>query len=111
SLLEWKSRKVIQDSAWDRLAQFEVPLHRISPEAGRQIVRARLERFLEPFAEADAVRQRTAEDALFPLGTAWADEFFRDRIDVRPRDVVNAAREAWRREQEDLGSLGGAAWL
>ena len=39
SLLQWRGSKVIQDSAWDRLAQFEIPLQRIRVDEGRAIVR------------------------------------------------------------------------
>jgi hypothetical protein len=32
-------------------------------------------------------------------------------VDIRPRDVVNWAREGWRRQQEALAHCGGAEWL
>src|SRR5262249_29714446 len=51
------------------------------------------------------------EDHLFPLGRQWADEYFRDKIEVRPRDVINGAREGWQRQQERLRQQGGPAWL
>jgi hypothetical protein len=111
TLVRWRQDRVFQDSAWDRLAQFEVPLVRVSPAEARQIVGLRLEPVVEPFVGLDPVRQRLLDDELFPLGRAWADDFLRDRIDVRPRDVLSAAREAWRRQQERLGELGVRAWL
>jgi hypothetical protein len=111
SLVRWRDERVIQDSAWDRLAQFEISLHRISATAGRQLVGERLERFVEPFAAVDAVRRRLHEDDLFPLGRVWAGSYFRDRIEVRPRDVINGAREGWRQQQERLRQQGGPAWL
>lgn len=111
SLLRWRQTRVIQDSAWDRLAQFEVALHRVSAAQAERIVAARLERLLEPFRELGPVRARREQDGLFPLGRAWHDEFLRDKIEVRPRDVLNGAREGWRREQQRLGEVGGSAWL
>jgi hypothetical protein len=111
SLLRWRQEKVIQDSAWDRLAQFEVSLQRVDPETGNAIVRARLGRFLEPFREVGPIRERLEQDPLFPLGRAWAADFFHGKIDVRPREVINGAREGWRRQQEAVKQLGGDAWL
>jgi hypothetical protein len=103
--------QVIQASAWDRLAQFEIGLHRIRVPEGRQLVAARLRRALESFLDLEPVQRRVQEDPLFPLGRAWFEEFLQDKIDVRPRDVINWAREGWRREQEVLRASGGPAWL
>lgn len=111
SLLRWRQEKVIQDSAWDRLAQFEVALQRIGVEAARHIVAARVQQALAPFRDVPAVADRLREEELFPLGQAWASGYFHDKVELRPRDVINAAREGWRREQERLQHQGGAAWL
>lgn len=111
SLLRWRDMKVIQDSAWDRLAQFEVSLQRLTPEESRRIITARLEKVVKPFSRLESVRQRSHEDSLFPLGRTWADEFFQDKIDLRPREVLNSAREGWGQQQQALRKLGGAAWL
>lgn len=111
TLLHWRSQKVIQDSAWDRLAQFEIALQRTSVAEGRAIVAARLKRFVEPYAQGDVVKQRLQEDPLFPLGKSWAEEFLKNKVEVRPRDILNWAREGWRREQAALKELGGPVWL
>ncbi len=111
SLLHWRQMKVFQDSAWDRLAQFEVFPQRLTPPESRRVVAARLERVVTPFVELEPVRLRLQHDDLFPLGRAWAEEFFRDKIELRPRDAINGAREGWRRAQERLRQLGGPAWL
>jgi hypothetical protein len=111
SLLHWRTEKVIQDSAWDRLAQFEARLQRVTPAEAERIVAARLARFLEPFRDCDGVRERLREDALFPLGGAWREEFLGGKIELRPRDAINGAREGFRREQETLTRLGGPEWL
>jgi hypothetical protein len=111
TLLQWRGEKVIQDSAWDRLAQFEIALQRIRVAEARTIVTARLERFFEPDIQIDAVNRRVQEDSLFPLGKNWADEFLQRKIEVRPRDVLRWAREGWQREQAALKELSGPAWL
>jgi hypothetical protein len=111
TLLRWRDERVIQDSAWDRLAQFTVSLQRVPVAEARQILAARLERFLQPSLDLDGVRERVREDPLFPLGSAWLDERLGDRIDLRPRDLINWACEAWQQEQARLRQQGGAAWL
>jgi hypothetical protein len=111
SLLRWRGDKIIQDSAWDRLAQFQVRLQRIRTGEAVALVAARLAHFLEPFRNLEPVRQRLAEDALFPLGRPWQEAFLKDKTDLRPRDVLNWAREGWRREQDRTRALGAAEWL
>jgi hypothetical protein len=107
TLLHWRQAGVIQESAWDRLAQFEVRLQRVTPAEGERIVAARLADFFGPFRGRAALPR----DALFPLGEAWRGEFLSDKIDLRPRDVISRAREGFRREQEALVREGGPGWL
>jgi hypothetical protein len=111
SLLHWRNSKIIQDSAWDRLAQFEVRLQRVTPAEAERIIAARIAGHLGAMCDAKPLRDLLASDPLFPLGRAWQAEFLGDRIDLRPRDVLNWAREGWRREQENLARKGGAEWL
>lgn len=111
TLLQWRGQKVIQDSAWDRLAQFEIGLQRMSVAEGREIVAARLRRFLGPDAGHVDVKRRRDADPFFPLGNSWAREFLQDKIEIRPRDILSWAREGWRREQVALGKAGGPIWL
>ncbi len=110
TLAGWREQRVIQDSAWDRLAQFQVPLHRISAEESEQIVRVRLQEFLRPFAALEPVAQRIQADPLFPLGEPWRRQFLHDRVDLRPRDVINWACEGWRQLQDRL-RRDTANWL
>jgi hypothetical protein len=107
TLLHWRQARVIQESAWDRLAQFEVRLQRVSAPEAERIVAVRLARFFEP------LRGRAAlpPDRLFPLGETWRAEHLSDKADLRPRDVINWAREGFRREQEALVRDGGTTWL
>ena len=78
---------------------------------GGAIVAARLEKVVAPFIELEPVRERRQEDDLFPLGTAWGDAYFQYKVDLRPRRVLDAARERWQRLQEILRDRGGLAWL
>src|SRR5208282_6042286 len=82
SLLRWRNDKVFQDSAWDRLAQFEIPLQRITAGQAERIIAARLERFLEPFREVELVRTRLQHDPLFPLRRAWFDKTFGEKLEL-----------------------------
>ncbi|HLJ92867.1 MAG TPA: AAA family ATPase [Gemmataceae bacterium] len=111
TLLQWHSTKVIQDSAWDRLAQFQIALLRSSVAEGRAIVAARLQRFFQPIAPCETLSRHVQDDPLFPLGKAWTDAFLANKAEVRPRDVLTWAREGWQREQALLRQLGGPAWL
>jgi hypothetical protein len=111
SLLRWREAGVIQDSAWDRLAQFQIRLLRLTRPESRSILTARLRKVVAPFAELGPVRQRLQDDDLFPLGRSWAEAFWQDKIDLRPRDVINGAREGWRHVQQSLQHFGGPAWL
>jgi hypothetical protein len=89
----------------------EITLQRLKPAEAAAIVEARLRHFLEPFAGIELVQRRRREDALFPLGEAWRQRFFGDRIEVRPRDAVNWAREGWRQQQESLARHDPLDWL
>jgi hypothetical protein len=111
TLQRWLNDGDIQQATWDRLTQYELMLQRVSPHEARQIVQVRLHPFQEPFLALEPVRGLVQQDILFPLGEAWAREFLADKVEVRPRDVINWAREGWRREQELLRQQGGAEWL
>jgi hypothetical protein len=111
TLLHWRERKVIQDSAWDRLGQFPVQLQRLTPAEAEQVLAAHLSAFAAPFADVEDVRQRRGADPLFPLSREWFERTLGSRLDLRPRDVVSWAREGWRGQQEALRAVGGDAWL
>jgi AAA ATPase domain len=111
TLFHWRQTRLIQDSAWDRLAQFELGLQRLTAEQARQLIQARLTEFLAPFAGLGPIYERLRADPLFPLGAPWYEHHFQDKMDIRPRDVVNRAREGWRRQQEALAHIGGPEWL
>lgn len=111
ALLKWHQEGVIQESTWDRIAQFEINLLPVTPPEARQIVQARLEQFLEPFVELAAVKDWIHKDHLFPLGLPWCEETLKGRDEVRPRSMINWAREAWSRQQQQLALVGGPRWL
>jgi hypothetical protein len=110
TLLDFRQAKVIQDSAWDRVAQVELSLQRITPAEARQLVRVRLDPFFQALADMPALQERREREPLFPLGEDWAEEFLGNKIEVRPRDVLSWAREGWRRLQrrEDADGATGS---
>src|SRR5262249_43049242 len=107
----WLNSGAIVESSWHRLTQYEILLQRVSVPEARQIVQARLQPFQAPFMTVEPIKELVQQDLLFPLGESWAKEFLDGKIDVRPRDVINWAREGWRRQQDALKLLGGKAWL
>ncbi len=111
TLVRWHENRVIQSSAWDRLAQESLTLQRLKPAEATAIVEARLRNFLELFTDIELVQQRWRQDALFPLGEAWRQRFFGERIEIRPRDALNWAREGWRQQQEALARHDPLDWL
>jgi len=111
TLARWHQERVIQASAWDRVAQFEIILQRLKPAEATAIVEARLQRFLAPFADVELIHRRRQDDALFPLGEAWRERFIGERIEIRPRDAINWAREGWRQRQEALSEYDPLDWL
>jgi hypothetical protein len=111
TLAGWRRDHVVTDSAWDRLAQFEVQLQRLTAEEALAVVQRRMDAYFNAVAVPEAVQRRRQADPLFPLGGSWQARRLAGRIDLRTRDVINWAREGWRREQEALARLGGDAWL
>lgn len=111
TLFRWHQNRVIQESAWDRLAQVEILLQRLQPAETAAIIEARLCNALDPFADIELVQQRRREDALFPLGETWRERFFGERVEIRPRDAINWAREGWRQQQESLARHDPLDWL
>lgn len=111
TLFGWRQERVVQDSSWDRLAQMELELHRLSGNACLPLIGVRLQEFLKPFRDVPEVSARLAQDAYFPLGSAWAREQLEERVDVRPREAIQKARTGWEQQQTLLNGKGGAAWL
>ena len=111
TLLEYREDDIIPEAAWDRIAQYKVELNRVHKGEARKILEARLERFHDRFLELNAVRQHVHTDTLFPLGQNWLERRFEDVLEVRPRDVLTWARDAWEEEQSRLDRLGGETWV
>jgi hypothetical protein len=112
-LLHFLEHGVILRAAWERIAQDErgIRIGRIRKEQARQLLEARLEKFVEPFVTVPGVKTLLHEDGLFPLGRAWFEQRTGEAVDFRPRDVINWARDRWREIQRRIGALGGPAWL
>ncbi|MBV8558917.1 MAG: hypothetical protein JO116_25535, partial [Planctomycetaceae bacterium] len=111
TLLAYWEDGIIPEAAWDRIAQFKVELKRISRGDARKILEARLERFHDSFLEVEAVSRHLHEDTLFPLGRFWLERQLGEAIEIRPRDILTWAREAWEEEQAKLARLGGKEWI
>jgi hypothetical protein len=111
TLLGYKENGVIAEAAWDRIAQYSVQVKRVRPPEARKILEARLERFQEPFLALAEVRRRVQEDSLFPLSRAWLGKQIGTGLELRPRDVLTWARDAWEDHQKILRELGGEVWL
>jgi hypothetical protein len=111
TLKQLRTRGTIPEPSWHRLAQFAVRLPFLTADQARAILEERLKRFLEPFHDLPAVQERLAQDALFPLGTAWFDDRLRGATELRPRQVIDWARERWESQQEALAVQSGQEWL
>src|SRR5262249_12344804 len=83
-------------------AQFPVELQRLPVAEAAPLLVVRLEKFRAPFVGVDEVEAGRRRDPFFPLGAAWLDTWRRDRIDFRPRDLLNAARRGWEEPQRGL---------
>ncbi|MCE9564505.1 MAG: ATP-binding protein [Planctomycetes bacterium] len=93
---------VISQATWDRLAANKVEMPRLTVPEGRRILEARLEQFLTHFEGEEEVKRHYTEDPLFPLGEAWFANRFSASVDVRPRRMIDAARERWDELQKSL---------
>jgi hypothetical protein len=111
TLQQLRARGIIPEPSWHRLAQFAVRLRFITPEQGRAILEERLRRFLEPFHDLPAVRNRLLQDPLFPLGAGWFADRLRDVTELRPRQIIDWARERWESRQEALTGQPINDWL
>ncbi len=112
-ILDYVEQGVILPAAWERIAQNAqgIQLSRITRREAHQLAQARLERFFEPWRSRPELQERRAADALFPLGRSWFEERLADAPEVRPRNVVNWARDRWREQQAEIRTRGGEAWF
>jgi hypothetical protein len=111
TLVGWESEGVFTDSTRDRIAQHQIELQRINAAQARQIVLARLQPLQDHFRSVPQVSDLIDRDPLFPLGELWARTRLADRMDIRPRDVINWAADEWHRQKELLRERGESAWL
>lgn len=111
SIYRLKDQGVIEQAAWDRVAEHIIDLQEISTEHARSLIAARTVDFLQPFSALKALEKPRRADSLFPLGEAWFAAQFGEKLQVRPRDAVSWARDQWERIQHDLDERGGSKWL
>src|SRR5262249_3843430 len=86
-------------------------LQRLTPEQARELIELRLGSFLAPFREQMALKEMLDHDPLFPLGVRWFEQQVGGQSELRPRDVINRARDEWRRQQQVLRQEGGPQWF
>ncbi len=110
-LRDLRQTHVIHEAAWRRLAQYQIDLPRIQQDEGRNILEARLERFVEPFVEVPRIKERLLQDGLFPLGSAWYDDRVKEIPEIQPGRVIDWGRERWDQQQERLAAESAADWL
>jgi hypothetical protein len=101
-LLNLTDAGVISQATWDRLAANKVEMPRLTVPEGRRILEARLEQFLTQFEGEVDVKRHYTEDPLFPLGEKWFTGHFVSSVDVRPRRMIDAARDRWEELQKSL---------
>ena len=112
TLLEFKNNGIIGQAAWARLAAEEISLKPIVSAEARALITSRLEIFLLPFNELPEVAAKMQQDPLFPLGRQWFEEVTGERIDFRPRDMINLAKARFYEEQTALcAAANGETWL
>lgn len=111
-LMKLTDAAVIPQATWDRLSANKVEVQRVPVAQGRRILEARLEQFLTPFEGEAEVKRHAFADRLFPLGEAWFADRFKNLTDIRPRRMIDAARERWEELQKSLDAASDKAkWL
>jgi type II secretory pathway predicted ATPase ExeA len=111
NLYELREKHVIPEAAWDRIAEYRIELAKLHRDEARLLVRRRVEAAMKPFSEIREVAAQVAKDDLFPVGSAWFDRRLEGLVEVRARDVVTWARDAWDEEHARLVKVGVKAWL
>ncbi|MEI7894895.1 MAG: BREX system ATP-binding domain-containing protein, partial [Myxococcales bacterium] len=104
-------RQVIATAAWDRLGQFRIQLTGVTPETGSLIVQKRLQALGKRFSSRRDIRAKLEADTLFPLGSLWFQNCVGNALEIRPRDILIWAREAWEQQEALLAKLGDSTWL
>ena len=111
NLYELREKRVIPEAAWDRVAEYRIELAKLHRDEARLLVRRRVEAVMKPFSEIREVAEQIAKDDLFPVGRAWFDHRLEGLVEVRARDVVSWARDAWDEEHARLTKVGLKPWL
>jgi hypothetical protein len=111
TMADFRERRIIAEAAWDRVALYTVELNEIRAEQASALVRARLREFFKPFATVPEIESELQRDADFPLGASWLATRLSSAKQLRPRDVISWARDAWERVQDRIDSEGGLEWL
>ena len=113
---DWTDQNLVTPASWDdRIRQFPITIQGIRPELASQMVRNRLDSSLKPFQTLPQVASLIAKDPLFPLGVRWWNDtlanFSKSSNNLRPRDVIRFAGNAWEAEARAAEKMGIEAWL
>jgi hypothetical protein len=112
TLLQLVERKAISEAAWNRLRQRPpIVLPTIDKDQARKLLQVRMEQFLESVRSLPEVWNELQQDGLFPLGAAWFGDRFDPVREIRPRKVVNLARQRWQDQERRIAELGAGQWL
>ncbi len=99
-------------AAADRLHQEDVvSLSRIKRDEARELLHARLEKFMEELQPPEPCKPYFVNDTLFPLGETWFQNLQPGELEFRPRDVMSWGRIRWRQIQDNITGRGGPQWL
>ena len=105
------TQEAIPQAAWDRLASYSVQVRPIRQEEALQILESRLKLKLDLFRMVPPIAQLIRRDSLFPLGRTWFDATFGTLAEIRPRALLNAARERWDQLCLQLIKQGFDSWI
>lgn len=104
-------RGVISEAQENRIAEKTIQLPLVPLEQIRDLLLARLSRVRHRFEQVPELRQYFKSHAYFPLSEKDYEEQFGSLPDVRPRQVLKWASDAWESERDRLQHLGAERWL
>ena len=111
TLIGFLQRGIITETSWDRIGQVEITLNRIPKHRAKDLLLARLQKFMEGARGLPELEPLIRKDNLFPLGTPWLEDRLQKLADLRPRDLLTWASRCWQQHQEVLMTTPGTLWL
>ncbi|AMV21846.1 AAA family ATPase [Planctomyces sp. SH-PL14] len=111
TLISFLDKNVITEAQRDRIAEQHLELPLVPQQQIRKLLAARLRRVRQRFQQVAELRLHFDAHAYFPLSEKEYEEQFGSYPDVRPRQVLKWASDAWETERDRLQSLGPDQWL